>query len=76
MRAHVTIRKNFGMLFPIRLIITFLILAIILMVLILASLFMAGLATVLVGIGAFIYGLIKGIAAIFRRKKKKEEKER
>lgn len=67
-------RKNFEIYPPINLIITFLVLAIILMVLILASFFMAGLVTVLVGIGAFIYGLIKAIASIFKRKRKKDNK--
>ncbi len=67
--------------FPVRLLITFLILAIILILIILAGLAFAGLAVILVGIGAFIYGLflaiyagIKAIVSRFRRKKKDEEK--
>lgn len=60
--------------FPVRLLITFLILAIILMIIILVGLFSAGLGVVLAAIGAFIYGIIKAIAALFRRKKKKSDK--
>lgn len=66
--------------FPVRLLITFLILAIILMVIILGGLFLAGLAAVLAGlavvlgaIGVFIYGIIKAIASLFRRKKKRSD---
>ena len=59
--------------FPIRLLITFLILAIILMVIILGGFFLAGLGAILGAIGAFIYGIIKAIALLFRRKKKKSD---
>jgi len=67
--------KNLGMpIFPIRLLITFLILAIILMIIILGGLFLSGLATILATIGAFLYGLVKGIVSLIKRRKGKEGK--
>lgn len=63
-------------LFPVRFLITFLVLGIILMLIILASFVFTGLMLALGAIGAIIsgaiYGLAKAISALYKRRKKSE----